>query len=419
MSSENGGAVAIDRAALQIINSTLSGNAADNFGGGVWSYGVNNSVAMFHSTMTDNTADANSSGVGGGGGIWVDDGGAVTLDNTLVAANSDNSGTAPDIGSDVTLAFSLIGDSTGATLTDQGGNLIGTAAMPMDPLLTPLNDNGGSTWRTRHARQPDFGCRRSGRNSRCRGRPLNDQRQVAFDRVSDGNGDLTDRIDIGAHKAQSFPNVLLVDNPIDEDNGNVSAGDISLREAVRLANLNTQPTVIRFDDSMVDQTIVLSNGELPVSNSITMIGLGAERLTIDANHSSRIFSIDDGLAAAANILITGMTLTGGSTSGDGGAIDSQENLHLRDIIVTDSSANEGGGVFASQVLTLTRTNVHGNSAVRGQVLRREAPAVTIPQFPSNVQPSMATRPRNMAAACSPATDSCSYPTRHFHRIRRR
>ena len=86
VSSENGGAVAIDRAALQIINSTLSGNAADNFGGGVWSYGVNNSVAMFHSTMTDNTADANSSGVGGGGGNWVDDGGAVTLDNTLVAA---------------------------------------------------------------------------------------------------------------------------------------------------------------------------------------------------------------------------------------------------------------------------------------------------------------------------------------------
>ena len=150
-----------------------------------------------------------------------------------------------------------------------------------------------------------------------------------------------------------------------------------------------------------------------------MIGLGAERLTIDANHSSRIFSIDDGLAAAANILITGMTLTGGSTSRDGGAIDSQENLYLRDIIVTYSSANEGGGVFASQVLTLTRTNVHGNSAVRVQVLRREAPAVTIPQFPSNVQPSMATRPRNMAAACSPATDSCSYPTRHFHRIRRR
>ena len=38
-----------------------------------------------------------------------------------------------------------MGVDTGATITDNGGNLIGTAAAPIDPLLGPLADNGGPT----------------------------------------------------------------------------------------------------------------------------------------------------------------------------------------------------------------------------------------------------------------------------------
>src|SRR4029077_7446669 len=43
--------------------------------------------------------------------------------------------------------YNLIGDGTGMTGLSHGvnGNLVGSAATPIDPLLGPLQDNGGPT----------------------------------------------------------------------------------------------------------------------------------------------------------------------------------------------------------------------------------------------------------------------------------
>ena len=73
------------------------------------------------------------------------------LHNTLIAGNysgatatsrDDVSGML-DSGSD----YNLIGDGTGMTGVTSGvnGNLVGSAATPIDPLLGPLQDNGGDT----------------------------------------------------------------------------------------------------------------------------------------------------------------------------------------------------------------------------------------------------------------------------------
>ena len=55
-------------------------------------------------------------------------------------------------GSTITTLYSLIGDGTGSGLTaapvgtpDANGNLIGTHANPINPLLGPLTNNGGPT----------------------------------------------------------------------------------------------------------------------------------------------------------------------------------------------------------------------------------------------------------------------------------
>jgi hypothetical protein len=73
------------------------------------------------------------------------------LHNTLIAGNfRDATGTTRD---DVYGAlnyasdFNLIGDGTGMTGLTNGvnGNLVGSADMPIDPLLGPLQDNGGPT----------------------------------------------------------------------------------------------------------------------------------------------------------------------------------------------------------------------------------------------------------------------------------
>jgi hypothetical protein len=79
------------------------------------------------------------------------DSGAPVLHNTLIAGNYRGAaGTTPD---DVHGALgaggndNLIGDGSGMTGLQNGvnGNLVGSASVPIDPLLGPLADNGGPT----------------------------------------------------------------------------------------------------------------------------------------------------------------------------------------------------------------------------------------------------------------------------------
>jgi hypothetical protein len=101
-------------------------------------------------TLTNVTLTANRANVFGGGLFVL----AVepVLHNTLIAGNLRGAtGTAPaDVfgalysGSD----YNLIGDGTGMTGLSNGvnGNLVGSADSPIDPLLAPLDDNGGPTF---------------------------------------------------------------------------------------------------------------------------------------------------------------------------------------------------------------------------------------------------------------------------------
>jgi hypothetical protein len=127
--------------ALTVNNSTLSGNSAAGGGGGIFNFGT---LTVNNSTLSGNSATRS------GGGLFVYSGSPV-LDNTLIAGNfrgatgttrDDVSGTL-NAGGD----YNLIGDGTGMTGLSHGvnGNLVGSAAAPIDPLLGPLQDNGGPT----------------------------------------------------------------------------------------------------------------------------------------------------------------------------------------------------------------------------------------------------------------------------------
>lgn len=108
-------------ALLDVTNTTFSDNSAGNGGGGIFTFGT---LDVTNSTFSDNNADT-------GGGIYASYG-TTTLQNTLVA------------------------DSTGANcanssglITDGGGNLswpdTTCPGLNADPLLGPLQDNGGPT----------------------------------------------------------------------------------------------------------------------------------------------------------------------------------------------------------------------------------------------------------------------------------
>jgi hypothetical protein len=124
---------------LAITDSTINGNSA-RFGGGIASDGA--------LSLSGCTINGNSAMYGGGIGMAVTNGALLTMRNSIIAGNRDQ-GEDPDLFLRnirlITNGHNLIGDGDpgdGYAATD----LVGTSANPIDPLLGPLQDNGGPTW---------------------------------------------------------------------------------------------------------------------------------------------------------------------------------------------------------------------------------------------------------------------------------
>src|SRR6185436_19079474 len=84
------------------------------------------------STVSYNTAAV------GVGGIRVDDGATVELENTIVAGNTGTAASPEGTGNLTSLGWNVILDASGFIIGgDTTGNVIG-----QDPLLGPLADNG-------------------------------------------------------------------------------------------------------------------------------------------------------------------------------------------------------------------------------------------------------------------------------------
>jgi len=160
-SSGHGGGVLVNRSAVTILRSTISGNFANGSGGGLHllTSTAPATLVLRDSTVTANQAEANGDGVGDGGGlhtsIAIGFPGTLELANTIFAGNLDSGlQTYPDVSSfaDLTLVthgFNLIGSNAGGTTffvagsPNADGDWIGTAAAPIDPQLEALAPNGG------------------------------------------------------------------------------------------------------------------------------------------------------------------------------------------------------------------------------------------------------------------------------------
>jgi hypothetical protein len=156
--------------ALTVTNSTISGNFAndqDSYGGGIANTGT---LTIENSTISGNTTALSGHGIanfdggmltivnstvsgngfvnstGCGGGIFTDAGSNTTARTTIIALNNGPSG--PDIcGPFTSQGFNLIGNNADATINPpQTSDVIGTPGAPIDPLLGPLQYNGGPTF---------------------------------------------------------------------------------------------------------------------------------------------------------------------------------------------------------------------------------------------------------------------------------
>ena len=159
-SSTAGGGGIYNAGTTQLVNSTLSGNLANEDGGGIYNY--DNTVVITNSTLVANRADADGNESGAGGGIWTYDDSATftSLYNTIVAGNVQGS---PDseLPNDIAnknvesgSGYNIISDpSSDGGLAQGSHNLVGQDdgmggrtlldyATVVDPNLA---DNGGPT----------------------------------------------------------------------------------------------------------------------------------------------------------------------------------------------------------------------------------------------------------------------------------
>ncbi len=142
-----GGGLYENTGTLNITNSTVAGNSAGDVGAGIDENA--GTLTAVNCTIADNTEPSTGDGLGGGLNV---DQGTATLDNTIIALNSDGTGASapPDNlfldGSGTVSSASannLIGAGGGNSGLTNGvnGNLVGVA----DPGLGTLASNGGPT----------------------------------------------------------------------------------------------------------------------------------------------------------------------------------------------------------------------------------------------------------------------------------
>ena len=142
------------------------------------------------------------------------------------------------------------------------------------------------------------------------------------------------------------------------------SGDLSLRQAVNLANALGAAETITFDPTVfaTPQTITLTQGQLELSDTggIQTITAPAAGVTINGNHAGRDFQVDRGVTAS----MSGLTIGGGLFSNSGGGIAVYGTATLTDCTISGNSATRGGGIEVSGAATLTDCTVSDNSAGR-------------------------------------------------------
>jgi hypothetical protein len=205
LSGETGGGILGSGALVSIVNSTISGNSAGTSGGGIYCFESLGPVSIVNSTISGNSAGTIGGGIhnhssslhvanstisgnsaGSGGGIYNQD--VVGISNTILNAGASGENILNDGGTVTSNGYNLSSDDGGGYLTGPGDQI------NTDPMLGPLQDNGGPTFT--HALLPGSPAINEG-DPNFTPPPSYDQRGPNFYRVRDLN------IDIGSFEVQA------------------------------------------------------------------------------------------------------------------------------------------------------------------------------------------------------------------------
>jgi len=205
----SGGGINVRSGGLLVINSTISGNFSLGYGGGITLLPGAQPSTILNSTITNNDVY-----LGEATGISTGASAKLTLGNSLLAGNifSDGSGDRDIVGSGYSLGGNFIGRGNVEFFQDgpKPSDQIGTVDDPIEPMLGPLQDNGGPT--DTHALLPGSPAMDGGEDSECEAQ---DQRGVVRP--------LGDACDSGAFEAGCGDGTA--ESAEECDDGNNSDGD--------------------------------------------------------------------------------------------------------------------------------------------------------------------------------------------------
>jgi len=199
-------------ATLTVTNSTFSGNYARFVGGGI----CNDVFGSATLTVSNSTFSGNSAESGGSG---IFNGGSMTIGSTILNAGALGENLYNGFGTVISLGYNLSSDAAGGLLTAIGDQI------NTDPMLGPLQDNGGPTFT--HAPLTGSPAIDAGKNFTAE---TTDQRGAGFVRTFDdasiANANGGDATDIGAFEVQVPPSqyAASIQQPINADGTSVFNG---------------------------------------------------------------------------------------------------------------------------------------------------------------------------------------------------
>ena len=157
-------------------------------------------------------------------------------------------------------------------------------------------------------------------------------------------------------------------------NNNFDFSDAGIRAAINMAGTTTGNDLIVVRTTATENTITLIGWELVVNiegekfGGITIVSLGSEKLTIDANGQSRVFGVYE-----SNLALAGLMITGGNANNErdgGGIYNYHGSLTISNCIISGNTTSSspsgfascGGGIYNNGMLTLTDSTISGNTA---------------------------------------------------------
>ena len=347
--ARNGGGIHTSGDTVALTRCTLHGNTADA-GGAIWQEDASSTTTLSHCTISGNRGStggiavlagdlsllhctvSQNVGNGGGGGFYIQDPATVNVQSSIIAGNTALTG--PDIflfsGTINPSGVNLIGNNASVeTQFPAVANLVGTAAAPLNPKLSPLGSFGGPV-QTMHPLVGSPAIDAAGSTD-----PGGTDAR-GFPRFVDGTSiGFGARLDIGAVEAG---------RPFFISEAGDAATGANFRNAMAFAPIAGQGARIVVLPGV--SPIVLTRGELvPPADFALFIDSSAlpGGLTISGNNASRVFTIP----ATSTVAMHSVKIVDGNIEGDGGG------------------GGGGGGIFNFGTITLAGCTISNNHARGG------------------------------------------------------